>query len=304
MSTIIQNTEEWIKWRAEGIGASESPIIMGDSPYKTIHELYEQKINPTDPKYSGPPDYIQQKGHDFEAAMRPKLEAEKFMSFPPVTMELESNKRIRCSLDGYNEEEKINWECKLVGKDIYHEFKEFEVIPEKYYAQLMHQCLVSGATKFILTCGTDVNNYCHHEYDLTLEDTEYIKNRLVPNILRFIKCVDNKVPPELSPNDTVQSKDPELKKMITQYKRAYKSFKKYEAQVDSLKEEIFKKAGEIHNRVNISDVSIVVTKSEDTVVPDPERYCEEFKVDLSALGFTKIKNGRVTKRINLPKAKE
>ena len=43
---IEQNTEEWFKYRNSGIGASEAPIILGLSPYKTRIELYEQKINP------------------------------------------------------------------------------------------------------------------------------------------------------------------------------------------------------------------------------------------------------------------
>lgn len=38
-----QNTKEWLEWRSQGIGASDAPIIMGASPWKTPYKLWLEK---------------------------------------------------------------------------------------------------------------------------------------------------------------------------------------------------------------------------------------------------------------------
>ena len=32
---LHQNTPEWHQWRRQGIGASDAPVIMGETPFKT-----------------------------------------------------------------------------------------------------------------------------------------------------------------------------------------------------------------------------------------------------------------------------
>ena len=300
MSTVIQNTDEWLQWRHTGIGASDSNIIMGVSPYKTILELWEEKINPL-PLEREKPNFIQQKGHDLEEVLRKKLEAEKFMDFPPVTMEMESNPRIRASLDGYNKEENINWECKLVGKDIYAEFAEYGTIPEKYYPQLMHQCLVSGAKKFILTCGLNADTYMHREYDINEYDLNYIENDLLPNILRFINAVDNKISPSLSENDTVHvDENVMLWDAIKNYRDLKERYENLKGEYEKARDFLFEISGDIHNRVEINGVKITRTKSEDKTVGDPVKYCKEMNIDLTGLGYTKVQKGRETRKVTFP----
>ena len=39
---LQQNTAEWHRWRRQGLGASDAPVIMGDAAFKTprMQRLY------------------------------------------------------------------------------------------------------------------------------------------------------------------------------------------------------------------------------------------------------------------------
>lgn len=47
MSALLEappaNTPEWVEWRKGGLGASELPAILGLDPYRTEHEVWEEK---------------------------------------------------------------------------------------------------------------------------------------------------------------------------------------------------------------------------------------------------------------------
>ena len=38
------NHDEWLEWRRQGIGSSDSASIMGTSPYTTPYQLWEEKL--------------------------------------------------------------------------------------------------------------------------------------------------------------------------------------------------------------------------------------------------------------------
>lgn len=44
---LRQNTPDWLEWRAAHIGASDAPIIVGESPYKSALELWTEKRDPS-----------------------------------------------------------------------------------------------------------------------------------------------------------------------------------------------------------------------------------------------------------------
>lgn len=61
--------KEWLEWRKLGLGASDAPVVMGVSPWKTRHQLWLEK---TGQKVDEPTNqYILDKGH----AMEPKARA-------------------------------------------------------------------------------------------------------------------------------------------------------------------------------------------------------------------------------------
>ena len=40
---LQQNTAEWHRWRQQGLGASDAPVIMGDAAFKTTRMLWSIK---------------------------------------------------------------------------------------------------------------------------------------------------------------------------------------------------------------------------------------------------------------------
>ncbi len=50
MRAPLQGTDEWVAWRNGGIGASELPVIVNESPYQSEYELALLKRGLTDPK--------------------------------------------------------------------------------------------------------------------------------------------------------------------------------------------------------------------------------------------------------------
>ena len=41
---LNQRSPEWLQWRSQGITASDIPIILGLSPYKTPWQLWAEKV--------------------------------------------------------------------------------------------------------------------------------------------------------------------------------------------------------------------------------------------------------------------
>ena len=48
---LNQRSDEWLNWRSLGVTATDIPVILGLSPYKTVWQLWAEKtgrINPPD----------------------------------------------------------------------------------------------------------------------------------------------------------------------------------------------------------------------------------------------------------------
>jgi len=138
-----QNSDEWHRWRGKGIGASDSPIILGLSPWKTRIELWEQKVGVA-PRDEG--NYATIKGHLMEGIAREHYFVKTLIDAQPKNFEHPDPKLkyLRASLDGWNEEMKLVLEIKCPGKVAQAE-AEAGRVPPHYWYQMQHQMLVTGA---------------------------------------------------------------------------------------------------------------------------------------------------------------
>lgn len=147
MVNIEQNTTEWLEWRRQGIGASDAPIIMGVSPWKTPYRLWREKT-------TGQSDFqgneATARGHALEALARQSAEKQLQRLFRPDCKEHQKYPWMRASLDGISMDGEI-LEIKCPYKpnriDSDHQKTKEGKIPEKYYPQLQHQLEVYGAKK-------------------------------------------------------------------------------------------------------------------------------------------------------------
>ena len=91
-----QGTKDWLDWRRTGIGASDSPIILGKSPYKTEYELYLEMAGISPPQVQTE---SMQFGHDKEPEIRAWAEEVLGIEFMPVCI-ASNNSCFIASLDG------------------------------------------------------------------------------------------------------------------------------------------------------------------------------------------------------------
>lgn len=128
--------QEWLEWRRKGIGASDAPVIMGVSPFKTINQLWKEKVM----GWQQPDNAAMARGRELEdeALGAFMMETGLFMT-PQVRKEHAEHPWMRATLDGYEEKENLVVEIKTCRA-------VHEEVPEHYYPQLQHQMEVCGAT--------------------------------------------------------------------------------------------------------------------------------------------------------------
>jgi putative phage-type endonuclease len=134
-----QNTESWEAWRQNGIGASDSPIIMGKSKYLKPEELLQIKLGL---KVYQPNVFITSLGHKFEPRARAQYNILNDTSYQPTVVEMADYPWLRASLDGFYQSEPM--EIKYVGQKKF-DAAESGDIEESHYIQMQHQMMVTGS---------------------------------------------------------------------------------------------------------------------------------------------------------------
>lgn len=195
---MIQNTEEWHKYRLEGIGASEAPVIMGLSRYMTPYQLWEIKTSKKKAQESS--NFIQSRGHELEIRARAHYELLHDEDMPPTVAEHKDFPWVRASLDGWNEKLSRLLEIKfqgIVNGD--HDRALAGIIREDYMWQLTQQFIVTGANE-----GHFVSYNEKHQKPFALiivkPDIERCE-ALFKELEAFWHLVKTDTPPELTKKD-------------------------------------------------------------------------------------------------------
>lgn len=225
-----QRTSAWRKWRHKGLGASDIPVIMGVSPWKTPYQLWEEKIQDEPPENKT--SYILEKGKETEVIARnwySKIYKRPMSATTKVHPEYDF---LRASLDGYDADMGLVLEIKLVGKED-HDLAKQGKIPNKYIPQLQAQLLVTGAK------SVHYFSFCegHGEIVVILPDPEY-QQKILKAARAFWSSVLTKTPPELTDKDYVEVENEELLEKIKKWSERKKSFDKAEAELEDAKEEV------------------------------------------------------------------
>lgn len=140
---LIQNSDEWINYRKRKIGASDAPIIMGVSPYKTVKELFDEKIGVRDPAIAH---YGMKRGHELEPIALRLYNFDKDTRCVPLVLESTIYPEMMASFDGFDLEKLRACEIKSPNQ-VDHDIAKLGQVPPKYMPQLQHQMLVAGLQK-------------------------------------------------------------------------------------------------------------------------------------------------------------
>ena len=136
--SLKQRSREWLQWRSTMVCASDAPIILGHSPFKTIDQLYIEKSK----CFESSPNPWMLRGIELESVALRAFEKETDLIMFPCVGE-HDNGWMAASFDGMTIDGDAICEIKCPGKKD-HLSASLGVCPPKYYAQLQHQIEVAG----------------------------------------------------------------------------------------------------------------------------------------------------------------
>jgi len=193
---VAQRSDAWQAWRAQGITASETPVILGHSPYKTPWRLWAERTGLARlPDLSNNPHV--QRGNRLEEAARQWFEQRYDTLLMPVCAEADDEPTLRASFDGLNDAgEPV--ELKVPAAKTFAEVRSHGRASTAYrlYApQVQHQLYVAGAETGYLVFYQDAE---HVEVFELQRDSALIR-RLVAEGLAFWEAIQTKREPDKDP---------------------------------------------------------------------------------------------------------
>jgi putative phage-type endonuclease len=191
--TVKQNSRQWHDWRGKGLGASDAPAIMGESPYQSAFTLWGDKtglIPREEPNAFAVA--AMKRGQDLEPVARELYEKRSGRVLEVLAAEHDQYEFVRASFDGIEVGTNHFVEIKCPGQAAHDEAKAGRV-PAYYYPQVQQQFLVSGAQ------SADYVSYRPgDETELVIipikPDGAYV-NLLLVRLIQFWKYVQDKTPP-------------------------------------------------------------------------------------------------------------
>jgi putative phage-type endonuclease len=135
-----QGSPEWLELRKHGIGASDIPVILGMSKYKTPYELWAEKTGKVEPEPAGE---AAERGHILEDAVATFYEKRTSAKTRRSNgiCRLKEHPWAFCSLDRTIEGEEGLVEIKTSTSRAW----ELDPVPDFVQAQVQYQMLVTGA---------------------------------------------------------------------------------------------------------------------------------------------------------------
>ena len=178
---LEQGSAAWLEWRGQGIGASDAPIVMGESPFMSAEELLREKRvsfkrdlvhdfgqNSTFEQglvHDFGQDTVFEQGlvHDFgqksAMALGTELEpvarrlyiAQTGREVRPVCLQSTRYEWLRASLDGLaiNHDAVVEIKC---GRSAYRITAQTRSVPTYYYGQVQHILAVTGLDSLDFWC--------------------------------------------------------------------------------------------------------------------------------------------------------
>ena len=240
-----QGSEEWLKWRRQGIGSSDAAAVMGESPWLSRFELWRDKKGLRPPQGSN---YITERGHRLEPIARSRFELLTGKAFPPVELVHPEYEYLRASLDGLCEVgQKAILEIKVPGKEVYQMAKDGQVHP-KYVWQLEHQLFVSGAeVAFFYVYYVNKREQFVGEATVEYESKPEKREKLLKELKEFwVNHIEGNVAPELDYNQDIEELDDqqsvllgrELKAFMISKQELSEKLVRVDDKIDELKNEL------------------------------------------------------------------
>ncbi|MFC0179517.1 YqaJ viral recombinase family nuclease [Thorsellia kenyensis] len=197
---IKPRSAKWHQWRSEGIGASESSIILSQSPYKTPWQLWAEKCGFILPESLEGNPHIQ-RGIQLEPVARAYLEEKNQELLFPLCAQSDKYPFIKASFDGLNAKgEPV--EIKCPSQKIFEEIKAQGINSQSYQhyqIQVQHQLLVSDKDiGWLVFYYQDLTNTQEALTFKVMRD-EALISQIITQAKLFWKQVQSQKPPDKCP---------------------------------------------------------------------------------------------------------
>lgn len=188
---LEQGSDEWLKWRTEGVTATDAVILLGLSSYKTQWRCWAEKTG-----FATPVDLsmnpLVRRGRESEDVARRLLESHFDDVLLPLCIESSFDPIIRASLDGLTSNGEPT-EIKCPSEKVWNEvcsLGEQSSAFKMYYGQVQHQLLAAGSPKgyLVFYFDDDMRIFEIHA-DKALLATLYRKAK------QFVTLVNNRIEP-------------------------------------------------------------------------------------------------------------
>jgi putative phage-type endonuclease len=223
---LVQGTPEWHEHRAKSRNASETPTVLGVSPWQTPYQLWLLKTGRAEQKVTPP----MRRGSELEPAARAAYELQTGHIMEPLVL---VDGEYSASLDGitlagdlileikcpYKGEASPLWQSVVAGE-----------VPEYYGWQIEHQLMVAGA-KVAHLWVFDGKQGILLEVAARTQRWERIRSAWDG----FMRCIDSDTPPPLIDRDTRVRDDQEWRGAAARYLAAKQQAEVCTAALDEAK---------------------------------------------------------------------
>lgn len=186
---VKPGTDSWLHFRRVHLGASDASSILQCNPYKSILDLYEEKVF----QFEQDDNPFMKRGRELESVALECFEQETGLCLFPCVVKHDSIDWMCASLDGMTIAQDVILEIKCNGKKN-HELAQKGKIPLHYQAQIQHQLACTGL-EFSYYYSFD------GQEGIILEvprDDEFIE-KMIEKEFEFWQCLQNLTPPTITP---------------------------------------------------------------------------------------------------------
>lgn len=203
---LDQRSEAWARWRAEGITATDASVILGLNPRKSAYALWCEKTGRVAVENLSRVPAVQY-GIVHEPVARALYEEQRREVVTPVCAECDIDNRFRASFDGIDiDGNPVEFKCPLPGgtslADVVEHGSDGEQY-RKYYPQVQHQLLVSGASVGHLVFYEDrpIGEGGARLHIFEVRRNEAMIEEILAQGKAFLACLEKDEPPERRAGD-------------------------------------------------------------------------------------------------------
>ncbi len=195
---LVIGSQEWLDYRREKIGASQSSAILGISPFQTPLELYNEKIHGMKKDFS----FSMQRGLEREKEALDWAEIELGVSLRPKIVE-HTNEWKFATLDGVSEDFQTAVEVKWAKREVHELAKQGKVI-DYYYPQLQSQMFCLGIKEMhFLSCYEEKGQLPDFFMIKIKMDEEFINMMLKEEEIFYTDNFIRRIPPDPMEKDYI-----------------------------------------------------------------------------------------------------